>query len=108
MLCDNCDRTYHINPAVCDPAAKGVRGAGANMDAVSTKSLTLVDSIKNHGIILIVECPYCGRMKSRMVNYQELLDLPNTEEMELMLISSGAPLGALPRPGAAFEPAVGN
>ncbi len=102
MECDSCGKMYHINPAGRDPRTEKEKSAGACLDSVSTKSMSIIDSIRNHGIILVMECPYCHRLKSVTVHYNKLIDLPSMDELEAIRISSTPPSdgGGVINPGA--------
>ncbi len=75
MRCDNCGKVFDINPA----AGKSEMASRQGADVIATKTATLVDSKKNSSLIFIMECPFCHNMKSGIINYKNLLDLPQTE-----------------------------
>ncbi len=103
MECNSCGKMYHINPEGRAPRSKKEKSGGSNMDSVSTKSLSIIDSIRNHGIILVMECPSCHRLKSVLVQYEKLIDLPSVDELEAVRFSSAPPRGGIPHHVPALE-----
>ncbi len=70
-----CGGTFTINP----PGESDVKigDADPGPDKIETVTLSVIDAKRDHALILIVDCPFCGGMRSRMIRYNELLDMPD-------------------------------
>ncbi len=74
MKC-KCGGTFDIN----SPGEHGLKNGGAESgpNKIETATLSVIDAKRDRALIIIVDCPFCGGMKSRMIRYNDLLDLPD-------------------------------
>ncbi|MCP4687274.1 MAG: hypothetical protein GY859_04440 [Desulfobacterales bacterium] len=78
MKC-KCGGIFDINPSGKDGVESGQPGAGP--DKVETPTFSAIDARRDDAIIIVVDCPFCGGMKSKMIRYNELLDLPGPDDI---------------------------
>ncbi len=74
MKC-NCGGTFDINPGGEDGVEN--RDAKPGADKIETATLSVIDAKRDRALIVIVDCPFCGGMRSRMIRYNELLEMPD-------------------------------
>ncbi len=73
MKC-KCGGTFDINPRGEDRVENG--GAESGPDKIETTTLSVIDAKRDGALVIIVDCPFCGGVRSRMIRYNELLDMP--------------------------------
>ncbi len=79
MKC-TCGKSFEINPLDKDGARTGP--IKASVDEIETISLNFIDARTDQSFIIILECPFCGRMLFKKVPYVSLLDFPRPENLE--------------------------
>ncbi len=93
MIC-KCGGTFEINPAESEAGKKSEMPKKARGGEVSTNVLSVIDAKKNHALLIVVECPFCGSFRARKIAYHTLLDLPKPGRPDAFSNNGSGPSGA--------------
>ncbi len=73
MQC-KCGGAYEINPLDMDGLNTDDMTPG--MNEVKTRTMNVFDIKKNHALLILLECPFCGSTRFKLLPYDVFLELP--------------------------------